>query len=242
MTRLEVVATRTIDIPEIGTVTLYKRRGNRSLRLSLSANGEIRVSLPTWVPYKAGEQFARSKASWIAAHRRPIGSGLRHGQAIGKAHRLHFAPSPAAAKVTTRLKQNQIEVTHPSAYERLHPAVQKAAHAASIRALRKEAEHLLPQRLRDLAARTGFSYKSVGVKHLKSRWGSCSTEQDITLNLFLMQLPWHLIDYVLLHELTHTKVMRHGAPFWAELQRHVPHAKQLRKEISAHHPVLDVGT
>lgn len=232
------MATKTINIPEIGTVTLYKRRGNRSLRLSLGAGGEIRVSLPTWVPYKAGEQFARSRASWIAAHRRPQGGGLRHGQAIGKAHRLYFAPSLAATKITTRLKQNHIEITHPSAYEHLHPEVQKAARSASIRALRKEAEHLLPQRLRDLARQTGFSYQNVGIKQLKSRWGSCSADQKITLNLFLMQLPWHLIDYVLLHELTHTKIMQHGAPFWAELQRHAPGAKQLRKEISAHHPIL----
>ena len=233
------MATKTIEIPDIGAVTLYKRRGNRSLRLSVGADGEIRVSLPSWVPYKAGEQFARSKAEWIAAHRRKTRSvGLRHGQAIGKAHRLHFEPSPAAAKITTRLRQNQIEITHPAAYQPHHPDVQKAAQTASIRALRKEAETLLPQRLRDLAAQTGFTYKSVGVKQLKSRWGSCSAQQEIVLNLFLMQLPWRLIDYVLLHELTHTKVMQHGAPVWKELERHVPRAKQLRKEIANHHPIL----
>lgn len=233
------MATRTVEIPDIGTVTLYKRRGNRSLRLSVGAGGEIRVSLPSWVPYKAGEQFARSKMEWIIAHRQGTSaSGLTHGQAIGKAHRLHFEPSAIATRITTRLHQNQIQITHPPAYESLHPAVQHAAQTASIRALRKEAEALLPQRLRDLAQQTGFTYKSVGVKQLKSRWGSCSAQQEITLNLFLMQLPWRLIDYVLLHELTHTKVMRHGAPFWKELERHVPRARQLRKEISGHHPIL----
>jgi predicted metal-dependent hydrolase len=56
--------------------------------------------------------------------------------------------------------------------------------------------------------------------------------------LYLMQLPWHLIDYVLLHELTHTKVMQHGTPFWQELERHVPHAKRLRGEIREFHPIL----
>lgn len=232
------MATKVIDIPDIGTVTLYKRRGNRSMRLSVAASGEVRVSLPAWVPYKAGEQFARSRAAWIMQHRQPTASGLRQGQAVGKAHRLHFAPSAQATKVTTRLRQNQIEVTHPFAYDAGHPAVQQAAHSASIRALRKEAQQLLPQRLRQLALQQGFSYNSVGIKQLKSRWGSCSAQQDITLNLFLMQLPWHLIDYVLLHELAHTKVMRHGAPFWQELERHVPHAKKLRKEIGSYHPLL----
>jgi predicted metal-dependent hydrolase len=232
------MSTRTIEIPEIGTVTLYKRRGNRSLRLSLAADGEIRVSIPSWVPYKAGEQFVRSKAEWIIANRRPAITALRHGQAIGKAHRLAFAPSAQATKISTRLKQNQVEVTHPAALETHHPKVQHAAQTASLRALRKEAEALLPQRLRQLADLCGFTYTSVEVRQLKSRWGSCSSKKEIVLNLFLMQLPWHLIDYVLMHELTHTKVMRHGPPFWQELLLHVPNAKLLRKEIASHQPIL----
>jgi predicted metal-dependent hydrolase len=235
------VATRQIDIPDIGNVMLYKRRGNRSLRLSVGANGEIRVTMPYWLPYKAGEQFARTQADWIARHRGPAPAGLQHGQAIGKAHRLHFAPSAQAQEVSTRVRQNQVEVHHPAHVPSGHPTVQAAAQKASIRALRKEAEQLLPQRLQQLAQQENFSYTSVSVKHLKRRWGSCSANQEITLNLFLMQLPWHLIDYVLLHELTHTKVMQHGAPFWQELERHAPHAKQLRKEIAEHHPVLSSG-
>jgi len=232
------MATKVIEIPDIGPVTLSKRRGNRSLRLSVSADGEIRVTLPTWVPYLAGEQFVRSKLEWIMAHRRAPSTSLAQGQAIGKAHRLHFVATAHGAKITTRLHQNQIQVFHPTTLDASHPRVQKAAQAACIRALRKEAEQLLPQRLRGLAERTGFTYRHVDIKQLKSRWGSCNIHKDITLNLFLMQLPWRLIDYVLLHELTHTKVMRHGAPFWQELEKHVPRAKSLRKEMSKHHPVL----
>jgi len=234
------LSTKVIDIPEIGPVTLYKRRGNRSLRLSVSPDGEIRVSLPTWVPYMAGEQFARSKAEWIVAHRHQSkGVSLQHDQAIGKAHRLQFVPLSHGKKVTTRLQQNQIQVFHPATMEATNLHVQKAAQAACIRALRKEAEALLPQRLQALAQQTGFTYNNVGVKQLRSRWGSCSHQKDITLNLFLMQLPWRLIDYVLLHELTHTKVMRHGPPFWEEMERHAPRARQLRKEMAAHSPALN---
>lgn len=230
--------TKVIEIPELGPVTLYKRRGNRALRLSVGANGEIRVSLPTWVPYMAGEQFARSKIEWIAAQRRAPSTGLQDGQVIGKAHHLRFVPMAHASKVTTRLHQNQILVYHPVTTDASHPQAQKAARTACIRALKKEAELLLPQRLSALAEQTGFTYKSVCVKQMKSRWGSCSHQKDIVLNLFLMQLPWRLIDYVLLHELTHTKVMRHGPPFWTEMERHAPRARHLKKEIGAHNPAL----
>jgi predicted metal-dependent hydrolase len=232
------MATKQVEVPGIGTVMLYKRHGNRSLRLSIGSNGEVRVSMPYWLPYDAGKQFALSKTAWIALHRVAAPAVLQHGQTIGKAHRLQFNRSYDTARVSTRLKNNQVEVTYPPHISEHDTVVQEAARSASIRALRKEAEQLLPYRLRQLAARDGFAYKSVAVKQLKSRWGSCSSQQEITLNLYLMQLPWHLIDYVLFHELTHTKVMQHGPPFWQELERHVPHAKLLRKEIGNYHPIL----
>lgn len=231
------MATKQITLDEIGNVTLYKRRGNRSLRLSVTPQGEIRVSMPNWLPYKAGEQFALSKAAWILAHQPSIGQvGLQHGQRIGKAHRLYFSSDYSAAKVSTRLRQGEIYVTHPAHITTDHESVQQSARRASIRALRKEAEQLLPQRLQTLSEKTGLTYRNIGVKPLKTRWGSCSSAKDITLNIFLMQLPWHLIDYVLVHELTHTKVMRHGPPFWEELEKHVPLARRLRKEINQHQP------
>jgi predicted metal-dependent hydrolase len=233
------MATKTVSIPDIGEVTLYKKRGNRSLRLSIGPNGRIRVSLPYWLPYAAGEQFAVSKADWIAANRpRTESPLLQHGHGIGKSHRLYFEAGPEGNKLSTRLEGNAIRVCYPRTYQEHDDAVQQAAHRASLRALRKEAQALLPQRLQALAHQFGFDYKSVGVKPLKSRWGSCTSEQDITFNIFLMQLPWHLIDYVIVHELTHTKVMQHGAPFWAEMEKHLPNAKALRKQMANHHPVL----
>ena len=234
------MAVRRIQLPNLGSVTLYKRRGNRSLRLSVGSGGEVRVSMPAWLPYKAGEQFAMSKKDWIATRLAQAPHQLKHGQRVGKGHRLYFESLSSRVRVTTRLRQNEVRVTHPDTHTHLDTAVQTAARKACIRALRREAEHLLPGRLQTLAHRTGFTYNSVSVKHLKSRWGSCSSTQDITLNLFLMQLPWRLIDYVLIHELTHTKVMRHGAPFWAEVERHMPDAKQLRKEIAQHQPAFSI--
>lgn len=233
------MGTKQVTIPQIGAVTLYKRRGNRSLRLSIDVNGEVRVSMPTWLPYRAGEQFAISKAPWIAAQRaETVVAPLRHGQSIGKAHRLHFEQEPLATKVQARLAPNRVVVRFPLLAGPHEAAVQAAAARASLRALHKEAKALLPQRLQTLATQTGYQYKSVHVKQLKSRWGSCTSQQDITLNIFLMQLPWHLIDYVLVHELVHTKVMQHGFPFWCEFERHVPQAKRLRKEIAGYQPVL----
>jgi len=237
------VATRQVVLPEIGDVTLYKRRGNRSLRISVGADGVVRVSMPYWLPYRAGEQFALSKQAWIVGNqRRSYRTSLEHGHGIGKAHRLVFNASAAASKVSTRIVQNEIRIEHPLEVAVEAREVQRAAQTAAVRALRKEAEALLPQRLQMLAEQTGLDYAKVSVKQLKSRWGSCSSTKEITLNLYLMQLPWHLIDYVLIHELSHTRVMRHGAPFWEEMERHVSQPKKLRREIGEYQPALTPRT
>ena len=88
-----------------------------------------------------------------------------------------------------------------------------------IESLRAKAKAALPPRLADLAARYGFSYHRVAIKHNTSNWGSCSAKGNINLNLNLMRVPMPLQDYILLHELTHLRHPDHGPAFHAELER-----------------------
>lgn len=85
--------------------------------------------------------------------------------------------------------------------------------------LRKEAKALLPEKLSFLAARYGFVYNKVAIKHNSSNWGSCSSKGNINLNLNIMRLPELLCDYVLLHELCHLRHPDHGRNFHALLER-----------------------
>ena len=88
-----------------------------------------------------------------------------------------------------------------------------------IESLRAKAKAALPPRLADLAARYGFRYHRVTIKHNTSNWGSCSSKGNINLNLNLMRVPRPLQDYILLHELTHLRHADHGPAFHAELER-----------------------
>ena len=232
------MAIRYFEVEDIGRVRVNKRSGVRNLRLSIAADGEIRVTIPTWSRYQHGVDFVRSKADWILSNAPSKVIDLQSGHRVGKAHHLIFVTA-AIDTPSSRIIGSEIRVTRPIGMAATHPDVQKVAHRASIRALRAQAESLLPQRLRTLADTYGFDYNSVSVKRLKGRWGSCDNKQDIVLNLFLMQLPWQLIDYVLIHELTHTKHLNHGEDFWDEFMRHEPTAKSLRKLIKAHKPILE---
>ena len=76
-------------------------------------------------------------------------------------------------------------------------------------------------------------------KHNKSNWGSCSSDKRITLSYYLCQLPPHLIDYVLLHELLHTKYLHHGKEFWAEMEKLLPGTIEFKRDIKAHKPRVE---
>ena len=89
----------------------------------------------------------------------------------------------------------------------------KVASPTEIEALRRQARKELPVRLAELAARYGFAYNKVAIKHNASNWGSCSTKGNINLNLNVVRLPKVLQDYVLLHELCHLRHHDHGHAF-----------------------------
>lgn len=96
------------------------------------------------------------------------------------------------------------------------------------------AKQELADRLRQLADARSFSYNKLSFRDQRTRWGSCSARNDISLNIRLAVIPADLADYVMLHELCHTRVHSHSRRFWAEMERQVPGAKavaaRLRKQ------------
>lgn len=102
-------------------------------------------------------------------------------------------------------------------------------------ALRRRAKVILPPRLQMLSEKYNLPYKSVKINSSSGRWGSCSAQGDINLSYYLTLLPSHLIDYVLLHELAHTREMNHGEGFWMLLDGLTDgKARALREELKGY--------
>lgn len=99
-----------------------------------------------------------------------------------------------------------------------------------------KAEKNLVNRLDSLCLRYGFTYNRVFVKNQKTRWGSCSVKNNINLNMKLVNLSDDLIDYVILHELVHTKIKDHSKGFWDELAKFVKDPKSLDKKLRQYSP------
>jgi predicted metal-dependent hydrolase len=97
---------------------------------------------------------------------------------------------------------------------------------------RAEARKKLVNRLNELSEQYGFSYNKVFMRNQKTRWGSCSSKNNINLNMKLVRLPDEMIDYVLLHELVHIRIKNHTNAFWAELNKFVGDAKEMSKKMN----------
>jgi len=96
---------------------------------------------------------------------------------------------------------------------------------------KQSAKEFLEGRIKELADKFGFLYNKITIRNQKTRWGSCSGKNNINLNMQLMNIPNHLIDYVILHELVHTKVKNHSPLFWGALDIFVGNAKSIDKEL-----------
>jgi len=232
------MATKTIELAGVGPVTLVKRAQSRNLRLSVTPSG-VRVSMPRWTSFSSGQAFAISNIDWIlqelAKQSQPL---IESGQRAGKLHYVRFEQILSGQPVTSRVTATEVIVRLKPGEISTDQNAQKRAQSACIRALKREAERLLPPRLQNLATKHSKQYHSVGVKQLKRRWGSCDSHHAIVLNLFLMELPWEHIDYVLMHELAHTLEMNHGPAFWRVLLAMEPRARHLSKQLRSHQPAI----
>ena len=134
------------------------------------------------------------------------------------------------AKQFTQSKRNWIKkhLYKMRRVEKEHKAFSR--HSTEIN--RAEARKKLFNRLNELSEQHGFSYNKVFVRNQKTRWGSCSSKNNINLNMKLVRLPNEMIDYVLLHELVHTRIKNHSHAFWAELNKFVGNAKEMNKKMN----------
>jgi predicted metal-dependent hydrolase len=95
----------------------------------------------------------------------------------------------------------------------------------------------LAARLETFSRKLGLPSGRVAVRNQKTRWGSCSSRKNINLNINLVWLPECLMDYAIVHELAHTKIMHHGRAFWDFMETLVPNARDLDRELRRYSPL-----
>ena len=224
-------------INTIGDVSFVKNNRSKSLRITVKPNEGVKVTIPVFVSFSNAFRFAEEKKDWIR-HSLEKMKSLEQSNTIfqpgcdfsTRFHTLEFMHEPES-KLSAKVGKGFIRITYPSVNAVLSKEGQDMIRKAVEFALRKEAKEFLPPRVRELASKFNITYSNVFVKNLKSRWGSCSSINNINLNIHLMRLPENLIDYVILHELTHIVHKNHGPKFWLTLENLSGNAKLFAKEM-----------
>ncbi len=203
-------------------IEIRRRKGTKHLKISLGYQNQIVVSVPWRCSDKVALGFvekqqawlevqfskvprARTLTDWLNEHPIASASGDRFHVRIEQTHRARadYTFENGGADLVLRLPEGATE-------------------ACLLHLLRNFAKDALHCRVAYQAKRLGLKIPSVSVRDQSSRWGSCSSRGNISLNWRLVLLAPELQDYVILHELAHLTEMNHSKRFWALLDTYDP--------------------
>ena len=220
-------------------ITLFKSKKSKYINITLKPFKGVRVSVPSSISFDSTISVIKKRMGWIKQNLKKIQdvqSSLTlfdfNTEFKTREHQLKLIKGNFEI-INSIVKSNSIFVYIPKELDVRSVEVQKEVRNAIEKAWRIEAKAYLPDRVNHLAKKNNFSYNRVSVRNSKTRWGSCSAENNINLSLYLMRLPDHLIDYVILHELSHTRVKNHSPIFWRLLDQVSGNARTLDKEIKS---------
>lgn len=222
---------------ELGKIAIRRSARSKNITMRVAPDGSLRVSAPMYSPLfliKRSIASSRSQLKELLSHHRPL---LRYsdGDQIGKSHSIMVREG---SLISAKRQGLRIIVTVTPTQGIESPDVQSLLREHVIAALRREAKGYLPKRLQYLADQHGFSFQRVRFSHASGRWGSCSSNGTISLNIALMKLPFELIDYVLIHELAHTIQMNHSDAFWQIVATYDPKYKVHRTRLKREAPSI----
>lgn len=223
-------------MPGIGEIKVRRSANIKYLRIRMAPGRGIWVSVPFGVSRKQTEKFLEENRDWIVQNRKNMevyeqdtGVGLKIGAEIQtKMHTLKIVETKQL-KPSYKIEQNIITLGIPEKVE--FNRIEKIVRQFLLEIYAMESRQYLPQRVKMYADRFGFKYGRLSFRDNVSNWGSCSFENNISLNIKLMKLPDEIIDYVILHELCHTIEKNHSVDFWKLVGKVCPDYAVLRSRL-----------
>jgi predicted metal-dependent hydrolase len=213
-------------------LTLKRNARARRIILRLDRSGRgVQITLPLRASRLKALDFAKSHLDWIKSR-------------LAKApERVAFAPGAIIP-----LRGVAHEIRHVASLRGLVRVSPPEGRGPGMIEIAGEAQHLArrcrdwlkAQSKRDLTAASsayakamGVSFRKITVRDQTSRWGSCSSNGQLSYSWRLILAPPFVLDYVAAHEVAHLKYMNHGARFWALVERHCPGFDQARTWMKA---------
>lgn len=207
---------------------IYSAR--RTICLSIDAEAAITLRAPLNSPLEQLENFIQTRISWIEKHSKMISA--RAGS-IAKPEFIDGASFPFLGKhyPLSVVREALSFFNHDRGFAISEKFI-KNAHEMFASWYKKQAQSILSLKLAELSEKHALEYSKFKLSSADTRWGSCSSSGCLSLSWRLVMFPPEIIDYVILHELAHTKEMNHSDAFWDFLGSIMPDYELRRKWIN----------
>jgi predicted metal-dependent hydrolase len=228
-------------VPKIIKISEFEievtKKKMKTMRLRVLSDGKICISAPKGISEKAIKDFAESHSEWIRDAVSKVkqdeaagNGGCRAGEHLYLFGEKYLIEENTGRKKSLVLREEKAILTIP---ENTDDDARKKFITEWYREKLKEE---IPPLLEKWESISGLTCSSWQIRDMKSRWGSCSiNSKSIRLNLQLAKRPKICLEYVILHELAHTKVAGHGADFKAILDRFMPEWRKIKKLLNTPH-------
>ena len=224
-----------VSIPECKSVPVELRRSKKAKHMSLRADVHgICVVAPTNESENIISDFVQSKAPWIFKTyqyylriKEKIGGEFQRGTILflGNRYKIILTKDRVGqyAVVSENLMQITFHVKDRRTYKRYLHVWYK-----------EQTRKILEERISLMSNQFQLSYNKVSVRALRSKWGSCSRNGNLSFNHLLAMLPIRIIDYIIAHELVHLIEFNHSKKFWRHVESAIPDYKDHRNWLRAH--------
>ncbi|MFH1524609.1 MAG: SprT family zinc-dependent metalloprotease [Chloroflexota bacterium] len=207
------------------------RSRRRTIAIVVERDGRLTVRAPLRMAEKHIHEFVESHVEWIARNQAkvraaPLPQHKQYAEGemflyMGKPYPLRIVPPQRPA-----LKFDGTTF-------RLAKSAQPRAEQVFVRWYKVQALEVISGRVQALAGKYGFSYQKIRISSARTRWGSCSSRGTLSFTYRLVMAPPAVVDYVVIHELVHTKIKNHSKTFWARVGEILPeyktHVRWLKK-------------
>jgi predicted metal-dependent hydrolase len=208
--------------------TTLVRGGLKSHYISVQ-KGEGVVLRGKEVPVEQADQLILKKARWIldklelvkSIGDEDIVTGSRI-QYLGRKYYVEVIINNSLEKVNIDFTESKFRVSVPISLNN-----QGELKQAFENFIKQKAKEKISARVSKWSQKTGLEFNELKFMKLEKRWGSCTPSNNILINIDAVKLPFSLIDYLIVHELVHTRIKNHSKEFWAELSKHIPNWKEL---------------
>ena len=207
--------------------TIKKSKRAHSLRISLNSKGEVVVTKPWFVPQLFADRFVAENEAWVLDKLKKLVKSAPKDTMWYQGNEYRFVFQQGKFSVRIEKQHMIVSAYSPSSAKR------------SLKTwLQDQAKQMILSSVKQFSIKMGVSYNGIRIKDQSSRWGSCSSQNNLNFNWRLIMAPPQTLSYVVIHELAHLKHMDHSRDFWRMVEQFDPDYRENRRWLKRHQEQL----